>query len=227
MNFKKWIYSLALVLFFTVPASAEKSDFFGKGVEVVNGAGSEFITLARKEFDAFASEWKKINPHTGQEMFNSQKGGYVVCHNQHNVIIGSLDSKSEFAIAEALASDGKRVKLLSESAPAGVKTPDAEIIGEGIFDFKNVNATDPDKISRNVMDYVMAPSKRSNADGLVFNIKDNINATPASINQGIIDAISTISNEVNLASKIGIVYSNGSSKIISIQEFKLANGARF
>jgi hypothetical protein len=40
MNFKKWIYSLALVLFFTVPASAEKNDFFGKGEEVLQGAGN-------------------------------------------------------------------------------------------------------------------------------------------------------------------------------------------
>jgi hypothetical protein len=40
MNFKKWIYSLALVLFFTVPASAEKNDFFGKGEELLQGAGN-------------------------------------------------------------------------------------------------------------------------------------------------------------------------------------------
>ncbi len=45
--------------------------------------------------------------------------------------------------------------------------------------------------------------------------------------RGILDAISTVSNEINLAKKIGIVYKNGTTKIISIQEFKLANGARF
>jgi hypothetical protein len=48
MNFKKWIYSLALVLFFTVPASAEKSDFFGKGEEVLQGAGNELLESARQ-----------------------------------------------------------------------------------------------------------------------------------------------------------------------------------
>jgi hypothetical protein len=40
MNFKKWIYSLALVLFFTVPSLAEKNDFFGKGEVVLQGAGN-------------------------------------------------------------------------------------------------------------------------------------------------------------------------------------------
>jgi hypothetical protein len=40
MNFKKWIYSLVLVLSFAVPSFAEKSDFFGKGEELLQGAGS-------------------------------------------------------------------------------------------------------------------------------------------------------------------------------------------
>jgi hypothetical protein len=198
-----------------------------KQERVVKNVGDDLIQLARKEFDAFGTEWKKINPHTNKDMFNTQSGGYVVSHNQHNVIIGNADSKTEFAIAEALAGDGKKVKLLSESAPVGVKTPDAEIIGEGIFDFKNVNATSESGIKTNVRDYVMNPSKRSEADGLVFNIKDNPSATPASINQGVLDAVSTVSNESNLAKKIGVVYSNGTTKIISIQEFKVANGARF
>ncbi len=113
-------------------------------------------------------------------------------------------SKSEFAVAEALAGDGKKVKLLSESAPARVKTPDAEIIGEGIFDFKNVKAISENSIKTNVRDYVMNPFKRNEADGLVFYIKDNPSATPASINQGVLDAVSTVSNESNLAKKIGV-----------------------
>ncbi len=43
MNFKKWIYSLFLVLFFTVPSLAEKNVFFGVGEEVVNGVGNEWL----------------------------------------------------------------------------------------------------------------------------------------------------------------------------------------
>jgi hypothetical protein len=48
MNFKKWIYSLALILFFTVPASAEKNDFFGKGEELLQGAGNSLFSSARE-----------------------------------------------------------------------------------------------------------------------------------------------------------------------------------
>lgn len=165
---------------------------------------------------------EKYKSHTGKEMFNTQSGGFVVCHTSHNT-----QYVHEFTMAEAFAKDGKKVKLLSESAPVGVKTPDAEIMGEGIFDFKNVNTTSPNGIKTNIRDYVSNPSKRSKAEGIVFNIKDNPSATPAYINQGIIDAIGTVANEINLANKIGIVYPNGGTKIISIHEFKLTNGARF
>ena len=40
MNFKKWIYSLAIVLLFCVPCVAEKTTFFGEGKELMHGAGS-------------------------------------------------------------------------------------------------------------------------------------------------------------------------------------------
>jgi hypothetical protein len=120
------------------------------------------------------------------------------------------------------------VKLLSESAPLGVPTPDAEIIGKGIFDFKNVNSTSQNGIKTNVMTYVMNPSDRSEAQGLIFNIKENPVATPQIINQGIIDAITTADfNQTtnSLAQIIGVMYSDGSIKTITLNEFK--NGTRF
>jgi hypothetical protein len=40
MQFKKWIYSLAIILLLSVPSFAEKSDFFGKGEELLQGAGN-------------------------------------------------------------------------------------------------------------------------------------------------------------------------------------------
>jgi NAD:arginine ADP-ribosyltransferase len=52
MNFKKWIYSVVLVLFFTVPSLAEKSVFFGKGEEVLQGAGSVWKTFLDDAFVA-------------------------------------------------------------------------------------------------------------------------------------------------------------------------------
>jgi hypothetical protein len=50
MNFKKWIYSLAIVLLFCVPSFAEKNVFFGKEEVVLNGAGNwiDEITEATK-----------------------------------------------------------------------------------------------------------------------------------------------------------------------------------
>jgi hypothetical protein len=56
MNFKKWIYSLALVLFFTVPSLAEKNDFFGKGEVVLQGAGS----LANNLTGVLKSSYNKL-----------------------------------------------------------------------------------------------------------------------------------------------------------------------
>jgi hypothetical protein len=61
--------------------------------------GDDVIEIARREFDSFGTEWIKINPHTGKEMFNPNTGGYVVYHSQHNVIIGNTNSQSEFAVA--------------------------------------------------------------------------------------------------------------------------------
>jgi hypothetical protein len=40
MGFKKYIILLLTTLFLSVPSFAEKSDFFGKGEELLNGAGS-------------------------------------------------------------------------------------------------------------------------------------------------------------------------------------------
>lgn len=189
---------------------------------------AKIIAITRKEFDNFGYEWVKINPHTGKEMFNDVSGGFVVSHSQHNIIIGNADSETEFLIAEALANDGKKVKMLSESAANGVKTPDAEVIGEGIFDFKNINSNSANGIKTNIRDYVMNPSKRSNVENLCFNAKTNPVATPENINQGILDAISTANangTTNNLAQKIGIVYPNGKTKIIGLQDF--INGIRF
>jgi hypothetical protein len=42
MQFKKWIYSLAIILLFRVSGFAEKSDFFGKGEVILQQAGSVF-----------------------------------------------------------------------------------------------------------------------------------------------------------------------------------------
>jgi hypothetical protein len=56
MNFKKHILLLLITLFFSVPSFAEKSDFFGKGKELLQGAGKftlsqidDYVALATKQ----------------------------------------------------------------------------------------------------------------------------------------------------------------------------------
>lgn len=58
MNFKKYIIGLLVTLFFSVPSFAEKSDFFGKGEVVMQGAGNPFKIpsakgLIGKNFEEF------------------------------------------------------------------------------------------------------------------------------------------------------------------------------
>ena len=53
--------------------------------------------------------------------FDDKYGGLVLIHQQHN--LNNLES----FVAEVLAKMRKRVRMLSEQAVEGVRTPDAEI----------------------------------------------------------------------------------------------------
>jgi hypothetical protein len=48
MSFKKYILLLLTTLFLSVPSFAEKSDFFGKGEELLHGAGNSLFGSARE-----------------------------------------------------------------------------------------------------------------------------------------------------------------------------------
>lgn len=219
---KKWLYLIGLILFFAVNSDAANSNIFGLRVIEANKAGGELIALARKEFDAFGAEWLKKNPFTGKEMFNAESGGYVVAHTQHNNIY-----PHEFSMAEAFAKDGNKVKLLNEKAATGITTPDAEIVGMGNFDFKNIEATNPGKIETNVQCYVLDAKRQ--ADNIAFNLADNTVATPEIINKAVNNAIETARNAglKNIADKVGIVYKDGSTKIIDLNKFNIENGVKF
>ncbi|MCA6365305.1 MAG: hypothetical protein IM638_19895, partial [Bacteroidetes bacterium] len=192
--------------------------------EYVKGAKAQaaIVQAARAEFDAYGSEWLKINPHTGKEMFNVETGGYVVCHAQHN-----SQYLHEFTMAESFAKDGKRVLLLSENAPVGVATPDAEIIGVGVFDFKNINSTNPLNIERNIHDYVL--NAKSQAENIAFNIANNPVVTIEMVNKAVKEAIETAkaAGLNNLANHVGIVYKDGTTKIIDLKNFDIENGIKF
>jgi hypothetical protein len=58
MNFKKYILLLFATLFLSVPSFAEKSDFFGEGVEIVQGAGNVLDDIVLSMKSNFPSTWK-------------------------------------------------------------------------------------------------------------------------------------------------------------------------
>lgn len=150
-------------------------------------------------------------------------GGYVVQHTGHNVITGNADNIAEFHMAEAFAKENKVVKLLNESMPSGIKTPDAEIEGLGIFDFKNIGAS-ATQIETNVRDKILGATVQ--ADNIALNLGDNALAVPSRVNGGIEQAIQTADNGgLSLPINIGVVYKDGSTKILTVQQFR--NGDRF
>ncbi len=201
---------------------AADNDFLNYAKTINNSIRDNLIKLAREEFDAYGAEWIKINPFTKKEMFNMKTGGYVVTNTQHNNIYSH-----EFSMAEAFANDGKKVKLLSESASSGIKTPDAEIIGEGIWDFKNISRdAKTANLQKNIQDYVLGTRKQ--ADNMSLNLLDNPNLTMDMVNNGVNDAINTAKAggiTSSLPDKVSVVYKNGTTKILTIQEIE--NGAKF
>lgn len=183
----------------------------------------EFIRSSQEEFNSYDSQWIKENPFTGENMFNKQTGGFVVTHKKHNNIY-----EHEFTMGEAFASDGHKVELLSEKAEEGVPTPDAKIFGEGIWDFKNINPNALSKnITRNIESYVLVAKRQ--ADNIAFNLIEHPGITPEMVNTGVRNAMQTVSmsGTSSYADKVGVVYKNGNTKIISINEFKTDGGERF
>jgi len=179
------------------------------------------VLQRRKEFDNFLPEWRKTNPYTGEEMFDSNSGGYIVSHNGHN------DYVHEYDMAKAFSSDGNVVKLRDESVPDpnfGNKTPDAEISGI-VHDFKTFDS--PNNVNGKVYNHIIASGSRSNAPGVSFNLQGN-NASLIDVNQGLDDVRLLIDNTgvpSGMAEQVGLVYSDGSVKFLSKND--IINGAYF
>ena len=113
------------------------------------------ILKRRSEFDGLSSQWRKENPYNSRDMFDPNSGGYVASHNGHN------DFAHEYDMAEAIAMDGKAVKLRDESTPDpdfGNKTPDADIDGV-VHDFKNFDS--PNNVNGKVYNHVISGGSRS------------------------------------------------------------------
>jgi Contact-dependent growth inhibition CdiA C-terminal domain len=97
--------------------------------------------------------YENAEPEYQRYYFDEVAGGFVLIHQQHNL------NNSENFVAEVLAKMGKRVKLLSEQAAEGVKTPDAEIDGE-ICEFKELTEQ-----TQNIRDRVQEGISRAKNQG--------------------------------------------------------------
>jgi hypothetical protein len=104
-------------------------------------------------------------------------------------------------------------------------TPDAEIIAEGIFDFKEVSAKAQAKnLVGNIEKQIIEGG--SSGENPAITMQSNEKVTIEMINDGINNAIRTaISGSTKLPEKISVVYPDGKVKILTLKEF--LNGARF
>jgi hypothetical protein len=166
------------------------------------------------EFDNFGIEWEK-------RLFNKENGGYSVAHSGHNIV------PNDFSMADDIANSGKKVKLRNEKVGDpnfGGKTPDAEI-DDFVYDFKNFDS--PNDVNGKVYIRIKEAGERSNAPGVVFNLKGN-SASLSDVNiglKGIIDFIQTEGIPPTMAEKVGLIYSDGSVKFLTKNE--IINGAIF
>ena len=85
---------------------------------------SQYIETSRAIYENAEPEYQRY-------YFDEVAGGFVLIHQQHNL------NNSEIFIAEVLAKIGMRVRMLSEQAAEGTRTPDAEIDGR-ICEFKEL-----------------------------------------------------------------------------------------
>ncbi|MEG3851013.1 hypothetical protein QT971_28580 [Microcoleus sp. herbarium19] len=138
-------------------------------------------------------------------------GGFVLIHVNHNT------NDSEKFVAEVFAKLGRRVKLLSEQAAPGVRTPDAEIDGE-IWEFKELS---PEAVSiKNTVQRGVAVAKKR-APNVAYHINTEVDIED--INRGISRAM--VWDTERLLQKISIVFNDSQVQILTREE--LDNGQYF
>ncbi len=167
---------------------------------------SEYIETSRAIYENAEPEYRRY-------YFDEIAGGFVIIHQQHNL------NNSEIFLAEVLAKMGKRVRLLSEQAPSGTKTPDAEIDGQ-ICEFKELT-----KESSNLKNRVQegfGKAKNQSANAVIFHVNIEIYDI-REIDEGIRQAIYWDVN--HLMQTIILVFNNQSVLKITREEWE--NGQRF
>lgn len=167
---------------------------------------SEYIETSRAIYENAAPEYQRY-------YFDEIAGGFVLIHQQHNL------NNSEIFVAEVLAKIGMRVKMLSEQAPSGIKTPDADIDGQ-ICEFKELT-----KESNNLKNRVQegfGKAKNQSANVVIFHVNIEIYDI-REIDQGIRQAIYW--DVQQLIQTVILVFNNQSVQKITREEWE--NGERF
>ncbi|WP_293339475.1 hypothetical protein [Microcoleus sp. CAWBG58] len=157
--------------------------------------------------------YENAEPEYRRYYFDEVAGGFVLIHQQHNL------NNSEIFLAEVLAKIGKRVKMLSEQAAEGVRTPDAEIDGE-ISEFKEL--TKSTKNIRYRLQEGISRAKNQGAAAVIIQInRDSYEFWK--INDGIRKAFYW--DERQLIQNIILVFNSEEVQQITREEWE--NGRRF
>ncbi|WP_293131784.1 hypothetical protein [Microcoleus sp. bin38.metabat.b11b12b14.051] len=167
---------------------------------------SEYIQTSRAIYENAEPEYQRY-------YFDEIAGGFVLIHQQHNL------NNSEIFVAEVFAKIGKRVRMLSEQAAQGVRTPDAEIDGQ-ICEFKEL--TKESKNLKNRVQEGFGKAKNQSANVVIFHVNIEIYDI-REIDQGIRQAIYW--DVQQLIQTVILVFNNQSVQKITREEWE--NGERF
>jgi hypothetical protein len=155
--------------------------------------------------------YNQVAPEYERYFYNENTGGFVLIHENHNI------TDSERFVAEVFARQGKRVKLLSEQAASGIRTPDAEIDGKS-WEFKQLSV-EAINVSNAVQRGVAVAKKR--APNVAYHIDKDVDI--GDINRGIARAM--VWDTERLLQKIALVFNDGRIQILTREE--LDNGEKF
>lgn len=155
--------------------------------------------------------YNQAEPEYQRYYYDEDTGGFVLIHQDHNT------NDSERFVALVFAKLGRRVKLLTERATYGIKTPDAEIDGE-IWEFKELSS-EAVNISNAFQRGVAVAKKR--APNVAYHI--NTDADITEINKGITRAL--VWDTSKLLQKIELVFNEG--RVMSLTREELDRGEDF
>jgi hypothetical protein len=157
--------------------------------------------------------YNSAEPEYERHYFDENTGGFVLIHRDHQT------TESDRFIARTLANIGRRVKLLSEQAPEGVRTPDADVDGE-IYEFKEL--TEHSKSLRNRVQEGLGKARSQGAKVVVYHI-NRASYDIEQINRGIRQAFFWDTEQQIQA--ISLVFQTGEMQTLTREEWE--NGNRF